>query len=219
MAVFPELPEEGCTVTVSRELALQREDWIFLGWEHPWLEGAMESLLASPSGQACVGAMTLRGVPAGSRLYELIFSVSLSAPAQLGVHRYLPLSPERLLLDARGRDLSKLLSHEGLNERFEKLPRAAAVQIVRRLRDEIETRLDEAQARADTLIAAQRDTATANYRAYLGAEIERLVALKALNPALREEEITGLKTRLDRGVAALAQARATLQGVRLVLTR
>ena len=219
MAVFPELPEEGCTVTVSRELALQREDWIFLGWEHPWLEGAMESLLASPSGQACVGAMTLRGVPAGSRLYELIFSVSLSAPAYLGVHRYLPLSPERLLLDARGRDLSKLLSHESLNERFEKLPRAAAVQIVRRLRDEIETRLDEAQTRADTLVAAQRDAATANYRAYLGAEIERLVALKALNPALREEEIAGLKTRLDRGVDALAQARATLQGVRLVLTR
>ena len=61
--------------------------------------------------------------------------------------------------------------------------------------------------------------ATANYRAYLGAEIERLVALKALNPALREEEIAGLKTRLKRGVDALAQARATLQGVRLVLTR
>ena len=31
--------------------------------------------------------------------------------------------------------------------------------------------------------------------AYLGTEIERLVALKALNPALREEEIAGLKTR------------------------
>ena len=65
----------------------------------------------------------------------------------------------------------------------------------------------------------QIPAATANYRAYLDAEIERLRALKALNPALREEEITRLETRLERGVDALAQARATLQGVRLVLTR
>ena len=219
MAVFPELPEDGCTVTVSRSLALQREDWIFLGWEHPWLEGAMESFMASPLGQACVGAMSLRGVPAGSRLYELIFSVSLSAPAHLGAHRYLPLSPARLLLDARGRDLTRLLSHEGLNERFTRLPRDAAIKVVRRLRDEIEARLNDAQARADTLVAARRDEATANYRAYLDAEIQRLRALKALNPAVREEEITRLETRLERGVDALAQARATLQGVRLVLTR
>ena len=113
MAVFPELPEEGCTVTLSRDLALQREDWIFLGWEHPWLEGAMESLMASALGQACVGAMTLRGVPAGSRLYELIFSVSLSAPAHLGVHRYLSLAPERLLVDARGTGSGKTPESRG----------------------------------------------------------------------------------------------------------
>ena len=58
-----------------------------------------------------------------------------------------------------------------------------------------------------------------NYRAHLDAEIERLMALKALNPALRGEEITRLETRLERGVDALAQARATLQEVRLALTR
>ena len=118
-----------------------------------------------------------------------------------------------------GQDLGKLLSHEGLNERFEKLPRAAAVKIVRRLSDEIEARLDDAQAKAAQLVAAQRDKATADYRAYLRAEIERLVALKAVNPTVRAEEIANLEARLDRGVQALAEARATLQGVRLVLTR
>ncbi len=219
LAIFPELPEDGCTVTVERDLALQREDWLFLGWEHPWLEGAMESVLGSTLGQASVGAMTLRGVPAGSRLYELVFTVSLSAPAHLGIHRYLPLSPQRLLVDAHGRDLEKLLSHAALNERFEKLPRAAAIKIVKQLRNEIEARIDAAEAHAETVVAEQRQRATEEYRQYLNGEIDRLDALRKLNPAVRSEEVEAVRQQLEAGVTALGEARASLQGVRLVLTR
>ena len=219
LAVFPELEEDGATVTVAREEALQREDWMFLGWEHPWMDGAMETVLASPLGQAAVGAMSLKGVPAGSRLYELIFTVSLNAPRHLGVHRYLPLSPTRVLLDAKGRDLSDLLPHDRLSARVEKLPRGAASKIVKQLRDEIEARLSDAESLFQEQLDTQITSASEEYRRHLDNEISRLEALAEANNAIRSEEIEALRAQRDEGIAALSRAGASLQGARLVLTR
>lgn len=219
LAVFPELPEDGCTVTVSRERALEREDFIFLGWEHPWMESAMETLIGSSLGQAAVGAMSLRGVPAGSRLYELLFTVSLSAPRFLGVHRYLPLSPKRILIDAKGRDLSELLSHDKLNTRIEKLPRGTVTKIVRQLRNEIETVIENAEHEFAHSVEALKQSAINDFSAQMDLEIDRLEGLQRVNPAIRPSEIEQLHREREAGVAALQEARGSLQAARLVLTR
>lgn len=219
LAVFPEMPEEGCTVTVSRQDALEREDWIFLGWEHPWLEGAMETVIQSALGQACVGAISLKGVPAGSRLYELVFSVTLNAPKSLGIQRYLPLAPRRLLLDAKGRDLAELFAHDRLSQRIEKLPRGAASKIVKQLRDEIDTRLEEAENNFAETLAEQISAAQLQFGSFMEAEIMRLKALAATNDAVRDSEIEALELRHAKGMAALAEARPKLQAIRLVLIR
>ncbi|WOJ96149.1 RNA polymerase-associated protein RapA [Congregibacter brevis] len=219
LEIFPEVPEDGCTVTVSRDQALQREDWIFLGWEHPWMENAMSTVLGSALGQASVGAMSLKGVPGGSRLYELLFTVSLSAPRALGLQRYLPLAPQRILLDANGRDLSKLLTHERLNERVEKIPRGTVSKVVRQLREEIETRIDDAEQHFASELESRQALAAESYSEQLDEEIARLSSLRKVNPSIRHEEIENLKLRKEAGLAALSTARATLQGVRLVITR
>ncbi|MEM1142773.1 MAG: RNA polymerase-associated protein RapA [Pseudomonadota bacterium] len=219
LTVFSDLPEDGATVTMSRERALEREDWIFLGWEHPWFDEALDAVLGSTLGQASVGAMSLKGVPAGSRLYELLFTMTVSAPRHLGVHQFLPLSPTRILLDARGRDLSELLSHDRLNERIEKVPKAAGTKIVAQLRTEIEARLDDAQALADNAAATLKETASGWYRESVGGELTRLQALKQVNPSVRQDELDTLAQRLEAGVGAIDTASAQLQGIRLVLTR
>jgi len=219
LAVFPELPEEGCTVTVSRERALEREDLVFLGWEHPWLEGAMETLLESSQGQASVASLTLRGVPTGSRLYEFVFTIRVSAPRVLGVSDYLSLNPLRLLVDARGKDLSALLSHDALNQRIEGLPRAMASKVVKQLREEIDQRCDDAEARAQRHLEAHQRAALDRYRAREAGEIDRLRALQVHNPAIRDDEIKRHEERLEAGLEALGQAQISLQGLRLVLIR
>ncbi|WP_439102687.1 RNA polymerase-associated protein RapA [Congregibacter sp.] len=219
LEIFPEVPEDGCTVTVSRDEALAREDFIFLGWEHPWMEDAMTTVLGSALGQASVGAMKLKGVPGGSRLYELLFTVSLSAPRALGLQRYLPLAPQRILLDATGRDLSELLTHERLNERVEKVPRGTVSKIVRQLREEIETRIDDAEHRFAGELETRQQEAAQRYGEQMDEEIARLSALRDVNPAIRGEEIENLRLRKEAGLVALGTARATLQGVRLVITR
>ena len=219
LAVFPELPDDGLTVTTDRQRALEREDFLFLSWEHPWLEGAMETILGGTLGQACVGALQLKGVPAGSRLYEMLYTVSVSAPRWLELGRYLSLNPLRLLVDARGKDLSKLLPHEALGERIETLPRGTVGKVVRQLREEIEARADGAQVTAEEHLAQQRERAIAEYREHVASEIERMTALRAQNPAIREDELRHLEAQLAAGVEALENAQIKLQALRLVVTR
>ncbi|MEE4277357.1 MAG: RNA polymerase-associated protein RapA [Halieaceae bacterium] len=219
LSVFPELPEDGCTVTVDRDRALKREDFVFLGWEHPWMEGAMESVLGSALGQASVASLSLRGVPTGSRLYEFLFVVRVSAPRELGVNRYLSLHPLRLLVDARGKQLGEVLSHAALNDRVESLPRSTASKVVKQLREEIEQRCDDAEALAQRHLEDRRLDAIAAYRSHLEGELERLEALRRYNPLIREDEIEMLRLRLAQGQEALAAAQISLQGLRLVLIR
>ena len=219
LAVFPELPEEGITVTVDRQRALTREDFLFLAWEHPWLEGAMETVLGDTLGQANVASLALKGVPTGSRLYEFLFIVRVSAPRELGVTRYLPLSPTRLLVDASGRDLSSLLSHDALNARVESLPRGTAGKVVRQLRAEIDTRSDAAEQHAARLLEEKKQAAIQRYTEHQQTEIDRLRALRECNPAIRADEIESLEDRLSAGREALDAAQISLQALRLVVTR
>jgi ATP-dependent helicase HepA len=219
LPLFPELPEEGATVTVSRDIALVREDMLFLSWEHPWLDGAMETLLHSGLGQSAVGTISLRGVPAGSRIYECLFTATVVAPGGLQLRQYLPLSPQRIVVDGKGRDLSELLPPDKLQAVIEKLPRTTAAKVIRQLQGEIEERLRDAEALAGATFSAQRTEATAQLEASLQGEIGRLKALRKINPAVREDEIVALERQLEDGLSALSEAKLSLQALRLVVTR
>jgi ATP-dependent helicase HepA len=216
---FPQLPEEGRTVTFSRDIALAREDMAFLTWEHPMVSESMETILATELGNAALGTLSLKGVAAGSLLLEAVFTISCPAPRRLQLQRFLPLSPVRILVDDKGRDLSSLMPHERLNGLLTRVNRSTGLAIIKQVRAQVEDQLVSASKLAEGHLQTVREAAQRSATQTLEAEIERLVALQRVNPQIRQEEIDHLRWQRDESLAAIERGALQLQALRLIVTR
>ena len=136
-ASFPHLPEDGLTATFDREVALRRDDIRFLSWEHPMVTDAIDLVLAQEKGSACITTIRTDGVKPGTVLLEAIYALQSIAPRQLQVDRFLPLGIIRTLIDPKGNDIGKGVSHERLNKLTHKLDKAIARQAIDQLENEL----------------------------------------------------------------------------------
>ena len=215
---FPYVRDEGTTVTFDRAKALSREDMLFLTWEHPMVGEAMDMVHSTELGNAAIGTLKLKGVAPGTMLLELLYTVNCVAPKQLGVERFLPLSPMRLLVDARGKDLAELVPHERLNELIEKVKKPTALAIIKRVHDDVEAKMALAAKQAETRLAALLAAAEERMRSELGAELARLEALRSLNPSIRQVELDSIAHRIDECAVHIRHANLQLQALRLIIT-
>jgi ATP-dependent helicase HepA len=215
---FPYVREEGTTVTFSRDKALAREDMEFLTWEHPMVLEAMDMVHSTELGNAAIGTIKLKGVAPGTMLLEVIYTVNCVAPRALQVERFLPLTPLRLLVDARGKDLAELVPHQRLNQLIEKVKKHTALAIIKQVNKEVEAKMALASTQAEGQLQAILATAETTMRADLGAELQRLTALRELNPSIRQEEIDHLAFRIEECAIHIQHANLQLQALRLIIT-
>ncbi|MAT91805.1 MAG: RNA polymerase-associated protein RapA [Halioglobus sp.] len=215
---FPYVGDEGTTVTLDRDTALAREDMEFLTWEHPMITEAMDMVHSTELGNAAIGTIKLKGVAPGTMLLEVLYTVNCIAPRGLGVERFLPLSPMRLLVDARGKDLADIVPHERLNQLIEKVRKSAALAIIKQVHDEVEAKMALASAAAQERLQQILDSAEAQMRELLGGELERLRALREVNPAIRAEELDHLSWQIQECAVHIRHANLQLQGLRLIIT-
>jgi len=215
---FPGLKEDGTTVTFSRNKALAREDIEFLTWEHPMILQAMDMVHSTELGNAALGTIKLKGVAPGTMLLEVLYTVSCIAPRALQVERFLPISPMRLLVDARGKDLAELVPHERLNQLIEKVKKSTALAIIKQVRGEVEDKMSlAAQQAASKLQVILTDAEKAMYQV-LGTELDRLTALRLVNPSIRQEELDDLSCRIEECAIHIRHANLQLQALRLIIT-
>ncbi|HLV78606.1 MAG TPA: RNA polymerase-associated protein RapA [Marinobacter sp.] len=212
------LPEDGLTVTWDREQALQREDMAFISWEHPIVTGVMESVASSGLGKAALASLSVKALPPGTLLLEAVFAVHCPAPETLQLSRYLPVSPVRLVVDVNGRDLSRALPHDRLNELCANIRRRTAQVIVPQIRAEVETMVDHVERLAEPALAPLQEQALARLEESFGPEIQRLEALRKVNPAIRDEEIDFLRQQLAAARDAVGRASLALEGIRVIVT-
>ncbi len=214
---FPGLYDDPVTVTFDREQALSRDDMQFLSWEHPMVVDAMDMLLSSELGNACVVSMSVKALPPGTLLMEAVFTVAAVAPKQLQVERFLPVTPIRLLVDVNGKDLSGVLPHEKLNDLVQNLKRNVGQAVLKQVREPLELMLEKAIPMAETQLPEIRAAAKKQMTDTLSIEIDRLEALKKVNPSVRQEEIAFYHEQLEQGLEAIDKATLHLGGVRLVV--
>ncbi|MEM0955074.1 MAG: RNA polymerase-associated protein RapA, partial [Pseudomonadota bacterium] len=215
---FPGLEEEGTTITFNREQALAREDMQFLTWEHPIAVEAMEMVTSTELGNAAIATLSLKGVPPATLLLESLYCINCVAPRELGVDRFLPVSPMRLLVDSRGKDLSSIMPHARLNALCEKVKKPVALQIIKQVREQVEDKMRFAASLAEQQRADILQNAETRMRAELGAELTRLQALREVNSSIRAEEIEHLAHRIEECAAHISHANLQMQGLRLIVT-
>ncbi len=215
---FPHLNEEGNTVTFSRETALSREDMAFLSWEHPMVTEAMDMVASTELGNATLGTIKLKGIAPGTMLLESLYTINCVAPKNLQVERFLPLSPIRLLVDARGKELAGIVPHHRLNELVERVKKPTALAIIKRVQDEVEVKMHTATSLAEKRKQEVLDDAETRMRAELGAELLRLESLRKVNPTIRQEELDFLRYRIEECAAHITHASLQMQALRLIIT-
>ena len=215
---FPHLPEDGTTVTFSRSKALAREDMAFLTWEHPMLVEAMDMVRSTELGNAALGTIKLKGIAPGTMLLECVFTINCVAPRGLQLERFLSLSPLRLLVDARGKDLAALVPHERLNGLVERVNKSTALAIIKQVQEDVDNKMLLATRLATERLAPLLADAEQRMRAELGAELERLQALRAVNPSIRQEELDHMAYRIEESALHIGHASLQLQALRLIIT-
>lgn len=216
---FPELSEDGMTVTDNRACALAREELQFITWEHPLVTSAMELVLSSETGNAAISVVSHPQFKAGQFLLECLFIVECSAPAELQIGRFLPHTPLRVLIDQTQKNVSAAFSHDSLRDTGTKFDKSQIVAFLNKQRTLIGAILNVAEQHGKTDMQSVIAEATDTMLGSLSAEIKRLVRLKKVNPSIKTEEIEQLKELTMLAHEHIQGAQLRLDAVRFIITR
>ncbi len=214
---YPGLPYEGATITFDRETALSREDMNFISWEHPMIQGGIDLLMSEGVGTTAVSLLKNKALPVGTMLLELVYKVDAQAPKRSGIGRFLPTTPIRIMLDGKGNDLSSQVEFESFNRQLSPVGRHIAAKLVA----SVQAQVHDLIASGEKLIVAKveevRNQAQKEMQASLNGELERLQALKAVNPNIRDEEIEAIDTQISQLTGYISQAQFQLDSLRMIV--
>ena len=151
--------------------------------------GAMDMVLSGDFGNTAFCTMKLAPLKAGAILLEAIFTTVCPAPAALQLHRYLPLTSTRIVVDVKGNDLSKLLTEKHFNKLGRRVRLISAQDFLRHTRPKIVSMLKMAEQLATDQEPSIVNAAKTNMQSLQQSELKRLQALAEVNPNIRQEEI------------------------------
>ena len=214
---FPCLPEDGTTVTFDRDTALMNENYQLLTWDHPMIRGVMDLVLSDEIGNASMGLLKNEALPVGTFFLECLFTVEATAPAQLQLGRYLPTTPIRILVDKNGNNLADKVSEEVLDRQLTPVKKQMASQLIKALKSQIGPLVTKAEGHGEQQIAAIQTKALTNMKTKLEQEQQRLTALKAINPSVRQDEIDFLAHQQSELSHYIDKAQLTFEAVRMIV--
>ncbi|WP_296276099.1 RNA polymerase-associated protein RapA [Pseudomonas sp. UBA7530] len=216
-ASFPLGDDEAVTVTYDREQALAREDMQFLTWEHPMVQGGMDLVLSGSMGNTAVALIKNKALKPGTVLLELLYVSEVVGPRKLQLGRFLPPAALRCLLDANGNDLAPKVGFETLNDQLESVPRASANKFIQAQRDVLAKQINDAEAKVMPRHVERVSEAKRRLIAELDEELARLVALRAVNPSVRDSEIEALREQREQSLAMFDKAALRLEAIRVLV--
>ena len=215
---FPGLKEEGVTVTFDRQLALAREELEFLTWDHPMIRQGIDLIASGDIGKASMALLVNKQLPAGTLLVELIYMIESQSPKGLQLNRFLPPTPVRLLLDSKGNELAGQVNFGTLQNKLKPLSKDIANKMVKMARPNIEQLIKIGDHKITEIAQTQIREASKLADQTLSTELNRLLALKAVNKNIRQAEINVLEKQRVLSLEELSKASWRLDSLRVIMT-
>jgi len=100
----------------------------------------------------------------------------------------------------------------------QRLGKSTALAIIKQVRPEVEAKMIKATAMAEQQLIDILSAAEQKMHAVLGEELQRLEALRSVNPSIRQEEIDHLKYTIEECAVHIQHANLQLQALRLIVT-
>jgi ATP-dependent helicase HepA len=214
---FPGLMDEGSVITYSREVALANEDMYFLTWEHPMVIHAMDRILNHESGNAIVTALKHQDVQPGTLLLESIYILEAGGHDIQQSNRYLPPAVIRIFMDDQGNGDYPHLDHDSINRHLVPVAAGIAKQVIQLKEVAIKALLAMSEQKANEQEPQLIAQAEARIKQVFTLEIERLKALRKVNPNVREEEIRFFEQQLENLTLAFNSTHLRLDAVRVIV--
>lgn len=212
---FPGLPQDGMTITFDRNTALSRDDMALLSWDHPMMRGGIDLILGSEIGATSVALLKNKALPIGSILLELIFVAESAAHPQL--YRFMPPTPIRLLMDKNGQNLGEKVAFDAFNRQLTPVNRHLGSKLVTASQPVIHGLIGQAQPIAEELKAGIVDKARAQMAQTMQQDLDRLEALKAVNPNVRDSELDYLRNLQAELHHLIDQTQLKLDAIRFIV--
>ena len=217
---LPGIPAEGVEVAFERDVALKRDDVLFMTWDSPFISGLWELLHHSELGSACVALLPSKQLPAGKCLLEACFDVVVQSESASECLPFLSqYSVRTLALDISDKDLSGVLGERQLQLSLTSVDKKLARKIILSKKDEMPAWL--AKAEAFSLVHKKQllAEATEKMKSHFSQEKTRLTQLAKKNPAIDLAEVEALAVKEALILAALnEQTHLQLSAVRLIVT-
>ncbi|NOY15533.1 MAG: RNA polymerase-associated protein RapA [Gammaproteobacteria bacterium] len=215
---LPGLPDDGMTITFNRQTALSFEDAQYLTWEHPLVRTAMEMITRSEMGNATMTAVRKTHIKSGSILLECVYSLEVPPISVLQSDRYLPPTSLRVLIDEQGNDHRQDLTHPFIEEHRVHIPEKIANKIIHAKGQELRHLSSLCENIAEEQTPDILSQAHQQSGGILMREINRLKALKQINPNIRDEEIEFFERQLTALHEVLDSASLRLDSLRVIIS-
>jgi len=214
---FPGLPDDGMTITYDRNTALENEDIHYISWQHPLVINAMDMVASHELGNTAVNAIKYNNVKPGTLLLESLYVLESASNNELQSRRYLPPTSIRVVMDEQGNDHTDRLSHQAIQKSQTLINNETANKVVQTRRPKLQSLVSHGEDYAHKKAPAILESAHSQSKQTLTNEINRLKALRQVNPNVRDEEIEFFETQLKSLTLALDSASLRLDTLRVMV--
>lgn len=213
---FPGLENEGMTITFKRENALKHDEMTFLSWDHPMVTGIMEFISSKEMGNATMASWK---TPSKEPfLFEGYFLLSAVADKKLQLSKWFPPTPLRVLLDSKMTDVTQKLPKKFIDENTESLDSEKRAQLKELPKDFLKECIKKGRELCIARAKQYKEKFKEDMLKFMNAEIERLEALRKVNPTVSETEIILLRFNRDNMIKAMDKAELSLDSLRIIIS-